>query len=656
MKNILILLGLLIAMPGFAAAPEVDPKSLALIADFNEGIQNRVGGYHNKFQSAPSSASVYTVTDVFRGEAGRCMKIKANQMPGGFCGAWIQLFDLKAEQKKYFDARNYAYLSFWVKGEKGGEDFLVRMADETFIAKEDSAPLGSVKSFLPGGITKEWQEVLVPLSKITNLDRMNMGGITFDFTIPGEQTVYIDDVSFKTSPKIATPLTKKSDLPAQAGVAAAMPRAMWAWETEPILLDLDYRKKLLNLCKKENIGMLWVQLDYSFDPDVQVYVQNQPPPPVKCILKHPDKLRDFLREAHQAGLKVHGLDGFPEFAQKEYHQVPLAIVDAVLEFNKNSKPDERYDGIHFDNEPYLIIGWYDWDRRKQILKEFLDLSVEIQKRVHTQPGMVFGIDIPFWWQEKDEKTGKINGLVAYNGVEKPASHHCIDLLDNIGVMDYRDTADGADGIIAHGRDLMEYADKTKKGKVYLGIETFTYQPTLVWFAVGLPRKTFEAALKDKAKDFAHRSRINGFRTQILDDGNNLHVGIELKPNPTPEQEKEALKAVTEIAKRLGASSYPELKDKLEQIRADAEFGIAANVEWAKDVRPRNIKDAQSGTEYAGFVATSIMLPKITFADKGYDEIQYQIKAAEDFFCQYKSFDGIAIHYYDPYLKKVEEGK
>src|SRR4029077_2498285 len=139
------------------------------------------------------------------------------------------------------------------------------------------------------------------------------------------------------------------------------------------------------------------------------------------------------------------------------------------------------------------------------------------------------------------------------------SFHCVDLLDNVGVMDYRDTADGADGIIAHGRDLLAYADQAKKAKVYVGLETFTYQPTQVWFAVGLPRAQFEAALKEKAADFSSRSRIHGFRTQIFEDGSNLHLGIELPPKPTAEQEKKALETVVEIAKRLGASADPALK-------------------------------------------------------------------------------------------------
>lgn len=66
---------------------------------------------------------------------------------------------------------------------------------------------------------------------------------------------------------------------------------------------------------------------------------------------------------------------------------------------------------------------------------------------------------PFWWQELDAATGKPQGEVTFGGKKKPASHHCIDLLDQVGIINYRDAAEGADGLIAHGQVLLAYADK-----------------------------------------------------------------------------------------------------------------------------------------------------------------------------------------------------
>src|SRR6185503_13355504 len=103
----------------------------------------------------------------------------------------------------------------------------------------------------------------------------------------------------------------------------------------------------------------------------------------------------------------------------------------------------------------------------------------------------------------------------------------------------------------------------------------------------------------------------------------------------------------EIAKRFGASADPALKEKVDPIRMDAEFGVAADVEW-DNPKARNIKDP-AGPELAGFTAVSIMLPKISFADESYGHFQTQLKAAEKAFCKHPSFAGFAIHYYDTYL-------
>ena len=44
-------------VPSVASAAKGGGGDLVLIADFNQGVQNRLGGYHNKFEAAPSRAS-----------------------------------------------------------------------------------------------------------------------------------------------------------------------------------------------------------------------------------------------------------------------------------------------------------------------------------------------------------------------------------------------------------------------------------------------------------------------------------------------------------------------------------------------------------------------------------------------------------------------
>ena len=639
------------------ANAQQDPDKLFLVADFNNDIQNYAGGYYNKFERAPSTSSTFLMNSVARGSGGKSLRVKANKGSDGFCGVWIQFFDFKSPTKKYFDTTKYKYLSFWVKGEKGGEDFLIKLADQDWIEQEDSLPLGQVEEFLKGGVTQQWKEVIVPLEKYTMLDRKNMGGLTLEFMTPGQQTIYIDDVAFKDEPDTVTPTTHESR--SEVSNFVQPPRAMWVWDTKPLLLNPVARQDLFEFCLRENINQLWLQILYAFKPNISVaavptLVAEGKTLEVECILHFRDEFRHFIRAAHAQGITVHVLDGYPEFTQEMYHAMPLAIVDAVIKFNKNSEPQERFDGIHFDNEPYLISGTHDDARHEQVLLDFLNLNVECQRRVREQSDMVFGVDIPFFWHERNLETGQTTGEITYNGQSKPASFHCIDLLDNVGIMNYRDTADGADGMIAHGRELLAYADKTKKnGKIYMGIETFSYAPTDVWFAVGLPRTEFAKALKDRGREFGLFSRIDGHRTQIFDDGANIHVGIELPAEPTPEDKVSITATMAKIAHQLGASCDPQLKENASAIRDEAMSSLARHVEW-RNTRERDIRDPSSKDKHIGMVATRIMLPKITFAQEPYAEIKTQTAAAEEYFSRYKSYAGTAIHYYATYRKKVEE--
>ena len=263
---------------------------------------------------------------------------------------------------------------------------------------------------------------------------------------------------------------------------------MWVWKTPDLIrLNAQERADFFIFCQQTGVAHLWMQLIYVFETPVDLgppSPKNSTPDKTICAMRAEKKLRRFIREAHRAGLTVSGLDGYPEFVQEEYHHIPLSIVDAVLAFNEESAPDERFDGIHFDNEPHLLIGWADWSRRTEILEDFLELLVKCQQRVQKQPGLKFGIDIPFWWQNVDERTGRVQGDVTFRGVRKAASYHCIDLIDTIGIMNYRDLADGPDGMVAHGTDLLKYSDKANRAKVYMGIETITGKDVDIWFACG----------------------------------------------------------------------------------------------------------------------------------------------------------------------------
>ncbi len=626
-----------------AAVPNV-----ALIDDFESGVPNALDGYHGSFQSGASKVDLLRDTTFFHGtgKRGTSLRIRANKQDDGFCGVWLQCFDSKTAKKKFFNAKPFGYLSFWIRGQTGGETFTVKMADGAWVAKEDSLPLGELRKYLPNGVNRNWQEVLIPLTDAAALDLENFGGLTFLFSTPGQSVIYVDDFCFKTTAEVKLN-TNTPEGSEQAIARNAAPRTMWLWKLGELLEQETARESLFDLCAHEGIEQLWVQIGYKVDPlSVQVASTGGKPIAANVQLRHEEPLRQFLAAAHRARLQVHALDGDPEHCVRARHPVPLGVVDAIIAFNQASAPDQRFDGIHFDNEPHALLGWQDRSRREKMLKDFLDLNAECQRRVRTLSGLTFGVDIPFWWHHVDLQTGKPVGEVTFNGKKKAASWHCLDLFDNVGLMNYRDSADGADGMVVHGQDLLAYADNNKGARIFMGVETVMPTPTDTWYVVGLPRKRFEAALRGAGREFADLCRYDGFRLRHIDDGHNVHVGLEVPLSPDANEVDRFGRALKSLAEKFGASSGNLSGNAVAQSRSAAETAVRVDPEL-RNFRNRNIANV-SGAEIAGFQVTSIMLPKITFGDNTYDDFQTQITAAENSFRDYKKFGGMAVHSFESF--------
>ena len=256
---------------------------------------------------------------------------------------------------------------------------------------------------------------------------------------------------------------------AGAATQARTSRALWVWDSAPLLQAAPARQRFLEFCRARAIDMAWLQVARL---------------PAGNRLQHEDGWRELLHDAHRSGVKIHALDGDPEYVLRERHQVVLTLVDTIIRFNREAPPDRRFDGIHLDNEPYLLAGWQLPVMRERLLAEYLELNARIQRVVRAEGGLEYGVDIPFWWQVQDNQTGAAIGAVTFEGVRKAASFHILDIVDNVGIMDYRNVAGGTDGIIAHARALLEYGNGTKT-KVFVGVDTSPVAH------VELPKLTFD---------------------------------------------------------------------------------------------------------------------------------------------------------------------
>jgi len=104
------------------------------------------------------------------------------------------------------------------------------------------------------------------------------------------------------------------------------------------------------------------------------------------------------------------------------------------------------------------------------LVSYLDLNERVAKRARAA-GLVYGVDIPFWWQSIDAATGQPVSITTFHGVRKTATEHLLTMVDNVGIMAYRNVATGPQGIVSLALDTLEQADSIGHVDVFVGIET-----------------------------------------------------------------------------------------------------------------------------------------------------------------------------------------
>lgn len=611
---------------------------------FDAPLQNALGGYRGAYAAHPSQASVTrqaVPSPAPPGIAGQCLAIDVQRHAQGYCGAWVHLFDFRATRPRYFDALDCEALRFWVRGAAGGEQFDVRLADRHWVDKEDSVLLGRVTDYLPAGrLTTDWQEVIIPLAKRPELDYAQLGGITLDFTNPGAARVYIDNLGFVeragAGSRVATASARLQIKSPGAKRVCRAPRSLWVWDTEPLLRDGQERESWLNACEQQNVGNLWMQLCYERPPAGSADEARVP----GCTLRYPDAWRSLLRSAHARGLRVFALDGDPQFASPAQHHVPMAIVEAIGQWNRTAPAAERFAGVHLDIEPYLMIGWIDPETRESILREYLHVTYSCQQHAR-RAGLEFGVDVPFWWHARQPGSDQSLGEVTFRGKRQAASLHCLDLLDHVVVMNYRDVADGPDGILAHARELVAYASQSAKARLYVGVETLPPRPTLVWFGIRVPRTAFREALRGRAKELARLSRFEDVPLHTLDDGHHVHLGLALESTITPA----TLDRMQRLAALLPDPDPPPRPGRLTAPPA-VERHLAHNPEWQLPATDkllelqRGLNDAHGVT---GFVLCSVLPDKVTFGDEPPEWLEQQLAESEWYLGEYPGFAGWALH-------------
>ena len=241
-------------------------------------------------------------------------------------------------------------------------------------------------------------------------------------------------------------------LPLAALAAPPTSRAVWTWERDAyaMLESPAEAERAFTFLRAQRVDTLYLYAD-AFDGR-------------NLLVERPRAYRGFIAAAHRRGIRVYALLGSAPLRTERYvlperRTQALAMLQRVLDYNAKADEAARFDGVNLDIEPHLLDEWD--TQKRELLRGYLDVSrAWMQLKRDAGQTLAIGPALPFWFDGIE---------LDWNGSRRPVSEHVADLYDYITLMDYRDHADGRDGIIAHAADEMAYAGRIGK-TVVIGLE------------------------------------------------------------------------------------------------------------------------------------------------------------------------------------------
>jgi hypothetical protein len=234
---------------------------------------------------------------------------------------------------------------------------------------------------------------------------------------------------------------------------AAGPRAIWTWEEDStaMLQQPAAAGRAIAFLKEKSVDTVFLYAD--------AYQGRNP------LVSDPAQYRRLVRRLHASGLRVYALLGSAPLHTERYvlpaqHANAVAMLQRVLDYNRTAAPEERFDGVNVDIEPHILPEWP--ARKLALLAGFLDMSDALMRTVRASgQSLPVGPAIPFW----------LDGIeLEWKGKRKPVSQHVQDTYDYVALMDYRDRAEGGDGIVSHAIDELQYGAAIGR-RVLIGVET-----------------------------------------------------------------------------------------------------------------------------------------------------------------------------------------
>lgn len=210
----------------------------------------------------------------------------------------------------------------------------------------------------------------------------------------------------------------------------SQPKATWIWDAAQI----EQRpEEIVDFAEQEDVKVIFLQIGSEV---------------------HNESYRRFISLATSHGIEVHALNGHPEWALREQRQEGDDFLNWVVVYNRGVSPEERFKGVQYDVEPYLLKTWT--KERESIVEQWME-GIRAWTETAKYNNLQIGAAVPFWLDEIDHPS---------ESVQMPLGDWMVSQFDYLAIMAYRDTAGRSYEL---SRTTLSEADRQGK-QVWVGVE------------------------------------------------------------------------------------------------------------------------------------------------------------------------------------------
>jgi hypothetical protein len=278
----------------------------------------------------------------------------------------------------------------------------------------------------------------------------------------------------------------------------------WLW-TSPWNITQEYRNQIINAAKINGIKNIYLSIDTYLD----IFVMPEGKEKDEKKKQYDNLLREFIIEAQKNGITVDAEAGWRNWAEEGNTYKAFAILDYVTDFNE--KYTEKFRGIQYDIEPYLLPEFK--KNSAKVLTRFLGLAERIVSET-VDKKMSLSFVIPEFYDGTFEKT---SGFF-YGWKYGHAVDHLLTILDKkpgskIILMSYRNYSLGNDGSIDISKYEISKAEKSKT-KIVIAHEAGDVEPDYVTF-YGTSKQYYEDQVDLVEEAFRNEASFGGIAIHYI---------------------------------------------------------------------------------------------------------------------------------------------